>query len=594
MRAHTSQLITNLLLAFLLVAVSPCIAAEAQPADTLRAQGAVQAKAQDHPPAKDLPATPGISLRTNLVWDGFAEPNIGVEVPVGEHVTVGGNAGLKAWPRWLAWDWDNKDNTTHWRNFAVVPEVRYYLNEIYQGWFAGADFIYTHYNVGNVQTPFHMYPEAENYRVQGSYWAGGVFAGYAWWPWQHWRLELEAGIAAGLAAYDRYDCPHCGTKLAEVRTPALVPKLAVNVAWNPVSRDEAAERAQRRIQAVPVISGTDTITVLTPPVAFVVHLKDVPAPETAGDSLSKDNPWVIPIEKYRPLGYLTRSARDSVLTVQYELDSEELVRDFPALTHRNGKVMDRIAEAVGIIRDDPRTAELLVSVVGLASFEGPQERNDTLAIRRARAVAQALSDSTGVSRNCFETISKGEGWDWFKAHLETIPDGYKSLTAEDIQKLLEIIETEADADLRERKIKADKPLYKKVKDHLLADQRNAGYIRVYYGAAPDPATEKLNGPIQALLKAKRYHDAVRAVEADPAVQERVMADAEAMNAYGIALYFTALDNQDEQQEQQALDLLRQAARQGSQPAKENLKGTEIYGPARKEYQAWLEAMKDNN
>lgn len=182
-----------------------------------------------------------ISLRTNLLWDAVSEPNLGLEWQTGEHWSVGVDAGLKAWPRWLAWDWDQQ-NPTHWRNFAVVPEVRYYVKEVFQGMFFGADALYTHYNVGNVPTPFHMYPEVENYRLQGSFWAGGLFAGYAWWPWQHWRLELEAGAAVGLAAYDRFECAHCGTKLAEERRVGVVPKLALNVAYNPVSREKHKAR----------------------------------------------------------------------------------------------------------------------------------------------------------------------------------------------------------------------------------------------------------------------------------------------------------------------------------------------------------------
>ena len=42
------------------------------------------------------------------------------------------------------------------------------------------------------------------------------------------------------------------------------------------------------------------------------------------------------------------------------------------------------------------------------------------------------------------------------------------------------------------------------------------------------------------------------------------------------------------------DLLRRAAQLGSEAARENLRGTQIYGPARKEYEAWKEVMKDNN
>lgn len=515
------------------------------------------------------------SIRTNLLWDAVSEPNLGVEFPVGEHWSVGGDFGLKAWPRWLAWDWDNT-NPTHWRNFAVVPEVRYYLDEVYQGFFAGADALYTHYNVGAVPTPFHMYPEAENYRLQGSYWAGGLFAGYAWWPWQHWRLEVEAGAAVGLAAYDRYDCPHCGTKLAEERKVGVVPKLALNVAYNPVSKEKhQARRASRMI-----VSGRDTITVLTPPVAFVVQLRDVKAPETQPDRLAKKNDWVIPIEKYRPLDYLTRPGRDSLMYVTFEVDSDVLKPEY----NNNQKVLDQLQNAIEVIRDAQTTDELLISVVGLASIEGPQDRNDTLSVHRAKAVAEYLNQKTFVSRRCFETIGKGEAWDWFKAQLDA------DLAAS--EKLLGIVYNEPDADARERKIKADANLYKEVKDKYLSDQRNSGYIRIYYSNLPDEPTQKWNGAVMELLKGKNYAQAVRMVEDDPALMSRVEADPEAANAYGIALYFTALDNKDEAAEQRAIGLLEKAARLGSDAARHNLKGTETYGPARKEYEAWKELMNE--
>ena len=129
------------------------------------------------------------------------------------------------------------------------------------------------------------------------------------------------------------------------------------------------------------------------------------------------------------------------------------------------------------------------------------------------------------------------------------------------------------------------------KTQLLADQRTAGYIRLYYGDRPDPVTQKLNDEVYALLNAKRYHETVKVVQADAALMERVQSDAEAANAYGIALYFTALDNKDTDAEEQAIDLIKRAARQGSDAAIENLKGIETYGPARKEYDAWVAESK---
>ena len=525
-----------------------------------------------------------ISIRTNLAVDALAEPNLGLEWKTGEHWSVGLDGGLKPWPRWLAWDWD-ASNETHWRNFYVSPEVRYYAREVFQGFFVGGDAIYTHYNAGRVSVPFSIYPEVENNRLQGSFWGGGFFVGYAWWPWQHWRLELAAGALAALAAYDRYDCPHCGTKLADERKAAVVPQLALNVAWNPVSRNRHDE-----LKAARMVSGTDTITVLSPPVAFVVHLEEVNSPLTRADSLSAENPWIQSMDKYRPLTYLdlSLSSRDSLLFVNFELDSYSLRRDYL----NNAQVLDRMQEAAETILSTETTDEVMISVVGLASIEGPKQRNDTLAIRRARAVADYLVARTGLDRRQFELVGKGEAWDWFRDQLMAIRSGGNGFTPAEVKSILDIIDREADPDVRERLLKASPDLYTKVKDNLLSDQRNSGYIRLYYSNLPNPVTSKWNGPVSNLLKSKRYREAVQMIEGSSDLLQRVKADAEAANAYGIALYFTALEDKDVVRENEALQWVEEAARKGSEAARQNLKGIEVYGPAWKEYEAWKEIMNE--
>ena len=529
-----------------------------------------------------------VSIRNNLAYDATGTPNLTLEFQVGDHVSVGVGGGFKSWPRFLAWDNDNEENTTHWRHFLVAPEARYYFNEVFKGAFVGADFLYTHFNVGNVKFPFGLYPEVQDNRDQGSYWAGGAFVGYSWWPFQHWRLELAGGAAVGLAAYDRYGCEHCGTKLAEERKVAVIPQVGVNVAYNPVARNKRKPRTR-------VVEKTDTLTVLTPPVAFVVNLQPVKGPESVGDRLAKEKPWVIPISKYRPLDYLTRPGKDSIMYVVFPVNSAELSRDYPIpgskYYTRNYQVLDELQEAIETIRDDESSTELLVSIVGLASIEGAQVKNDTLSARRARAVADYLNSRTFVNRKYFETIPKGEAWDWFRDQLEYIPDGGAGLNEDQVEWLLNLVYNVKDADERERMLRTNTILYRKVVDNLLGDQRNAGYIRVYYNNKPDPATQKLNGPIYELLKAKKYHKAVKEIKADANVMDLVKKDPEAANAYGVALYFTALDNKDEASEREAIGLLQKAAREGSTAAAENLKGTETYGPARKEYEAWKEVMK---
>jgi len=542
--------------------------------------------AQDVSPTDSLQTRPlaaDWTLRTNLIWWGVSEPNLGFEIPVSEHWTLGGNFALKSWPRWMPWDWDNDGQNRHWRNFAIVPEVRWWPETLYRGWFAGADFIYTHFNVGAVTFPFGLYKDVRTHRLQGSWWGGGLFGGYAWTLGEHWRIEAEAGLATGLAAYDRYECPHCGTLLGEGRKIAVVPKLGVNLAWNPVSGSERAAREQERREVL----RQDIVNLVSRPVAFVVHLRDLKEEESEGDRLAETRTWVIPIETYRPLDYQPRPGRDSVLAVSYPHDSHVLDRNFGA----NGAILDSLTAAIRTIQSDPRSEELLISIVGLASIEGPVRRNDSLSARRARSVAEYLTQECNLEPRQIELVAKGEAWDWLNKQLDA---GAKGLNAGQIDRLREILAQTTDPDQREKAIRADAALYNAVSEHLLADQRTAGYIRVYYGDGPDPVAEKYNHTIYPLLKAQRYREAVAAIQGDSALLARVQDDAEAANAYGIACYFTALDDKDEAAEEAAIRLIQEAARDGSAAAAENLRGIEVYGPARKEYDAWLELNKTNN
>lgn len=523
----------------------------------------------------------GMSLRTNLLWDGVAEPNLSLEFEVGDHVSIGVSGGLKPWPRWLAWDWDNVNNPQHWRNYTVVPQIRLWPRRVFDGWFFGADFVYTHFNVSNIQFPFGLYPDVQNHRLQGSFWGGGLTIGRSWWMGEHWRIELEAGAAAGLAAYSRYECAHCGTRLSDERQIAVVPKLGLNIAYNTLARSKRVRKGSVTTTV------TETRTYMTPPVAFVVQLSDAIAPPTVGDSLAVRNSWVIPVERYRPLDYRTRPGRDSILCVQFLTSSDSLDRDYK----RNGAALDAMTDAIKAIQADPRTDELLVSIVGLSSIEGPEPLNDSISVCRALSVANYLKEHAGLEDRCIETFGKGEAWDWFYEQLSAAPKG---LSKAQVRRLLEIIESTPDLDRREQLIREDGALWREVISELLADQRTAGYIRVYYGTTADPATERLNGEIYELIKAKRYREAVQAIREDAVLMSRIHTNAEAANALGIAAYFTALDDKDTEAEEEAIALIRHAAMIGSAAAKTNLEGIKTYGPARKKYELWQAINNQTN
>lgn len=173
----------------------------------------------------------GLSLRSNLFYSASATVNLGFELPLGEHLSLGMNAGLKTWPRFLAWEKDDPADPKHWKHLLVAPELRYWPDAVYEGWFLGADLIYTHYNVGAVRFPLGLYPDVRNLRLQGDFYGLGIFAGHSWWLGERWRLEAEAGLGAGYKNAGIYECEHCGTRLGMRKGLALVPKLGLNISY---------------------------------------------------------------------------------------------------------------------------------------------------------------------------------------------------------------------------------------------------------------------------------------------------------------------------------------------------------------------------
>jgi hypothetical protein len=66
-----------------------------------------------------------VAVRNNVLWDATGTPNLGLEVTLSKHFTLGLDAAFKPWPRFLAWD--NDVNTdAHWRHLTLAPELRYY------------------------------------------------------------------------------------------------------------------------------------------------------------------------------------------------------------------------------------------------------------------------------------------------------------------------------------------------------------------------------------------------------------------------------------------------------------------------------------
>jgi tetratricopeptide (TPR) repeat protein len=104
--------------------------------------------------------------------------------------------------------------------------------------------------------------------------------------------------------------------------------------------------------------------------------------------------------------------------------------------------------------------------------------------------------------------------------------------------------------------------WKYIKEHILSDQRNSGYIRIYYDYVPDTNAKVINDANELLTTdcSDCHREALQLL-----LSKRH--DERSLNALGIAYWFNG-------QQQQSIDCFRQAAARGDADAQENLRQVE--------------------
>ena len=126
-----------------------------------------------------------VALKTNLLSDGFANVNLGVEVKLAKKWTFDLTGDLNAWDV----------NRHKWKHWAAQPEIRYWLCDAFAGHFFGLHGIGGQYNFGNIHNNIKFlgsdFSNLTNYRYQG--WAAGIGLGYgySWILSKHWNIEAE-------------------------------------------------------------------------------------------------------------------------------------------------------------------------------------------------------------------------------------------------------------------------------------------------------------------------------------------------------------------------------------------------------------------
>ena len=263
--------------------------------------------------------------------------------------------------------------------------------------------------------------------------------------------------------------------------------------------------------------------------------------------LRQTNPVLAPISDYRPYDR-TRILRKEkgMLYVYHPFDDDKLVRDF----RENAPVLDRIVELTREIMADSNSTVKLIQIIGMASMEGREQYNENLAMQRAKSMQRYIQERVAVPDSLFELCNGGEGWAEFR-------DQINESSFEGRDEMLSIIDNTANLAQREYKIKrlmGGKP-YQYVKNNILADQRNSGYLRIYFDHVPDENAKVINAGAE-LVRLERYAEAVEVLQA-------VRDDSRSWNALGVALYMSG-------QEEAGMEYLRRAANSGNVEAQRNI------------------------
>jgi len=254
-----------------------------------------------------------------------------------------------------------------------------------------------------------------------------------------------------------------------------MPQAALNIVFNIPGRPkkvaqpvvEPVEPVQPIIQQEPELpKETQTVVVKPEPVEPAVH------------QLAKEYPVLAHISEYKAYDRSQVLRRDQrALFVYFQQGKSTIDTGWRA----NGETLDRVVRATqGLLAlQDARLRK--IQIVGLASFDGSQPLNERLARERALSLKSYIQDRLHVADDQFEVSYGGEDWADFRDQIEeAIANGSDHAAA--LQKVIDIIDREQDLTRREQQIRKlnGGHTFQYIKEHLLADQRNSGYLRIYF------------------------------------------------------------------------------------------------------------------
>ena len=289
--------------------------------------------------------------------------------------------------------------------------------------------------------------------------------------------------------------------------------------------------------------------------------------------------------KYRPYdsSRILRKEKGA-LYVHFPLDKIDLRYDF----RDNDWRLDRIVDITRQIMADTTSSVEKIQIIGMASVEGTVPHNHWLAQNRGKALKEYVKKNVpGITDQMFEVADGGEAWTEFRDQINDVrllkqgkkmdakelgveaydlnltDDDLNQISMEELDQVLDIIDHEPNLDRREQKLRRlnGGHTFAFLLRTLMADQRNSGYLRVYWDYEPDEVGKLINKAVD-LMRQDRYDEAYSILN-----EQRVRDDERSWNALGVCHYMLG-------REQQGINWMQRAAANGNLDARRNMEQVE--------------------
>ena len=439
-----------------------------------------------------------VALKNNLVYDAILTPNLEIEFRLAPKWSMELGAAFNPFPL---------DDTKFpkWRHVSAWIAPRYWFCNVFNRGFLSFNVAYAHYNVaGNAWPVSWMYKQVKESRYQGDAVMAGVSYGWHFAISPHFSVELEGGVDAGYTWYDQFECKHCGAKKDHGGRWFVLPKIGVNLSV-PLGGDKLslARRCDcEQIDDKPEEAAPDTTPVVVEPIVeeepverldvarIVVPIVGTAAPVIASvpffepkvDNMQRLRSRLLRSEEtYEPYDQnMALSADPRNVFLYFEVNVTKMDRSFI----QNDMLMDSIMQILGNVVADSTIRVSHVQIVGFASFDGRQAYNHRLAGSRAQTIKEYMQSVYPLPDSVFAVCNGGESWAELRYRLVQLTHNTERVTEEQVEMINEVIaimDTEPDADLREKQIKELRTgeTYRYLRDELQDIMRNLGCITIY-------------------------------------------------------------------------------------------------------------------